>query len=210
MRFEETHVSVSPDDTLEVVCAMAREFPDEKVGYLVMANDVNAGGGYLRGTNGQEESVCRRTNIAALFGSMVYPIPEYGSFYVHDSLILRDSERNSYAMLAAAVRADCVLAAAYHDPPSDAKDRLCDGYRERTRRKINAILNAFLANDCHNVVLGAFGCGAFGNPVGDIAALFREALADEPYAHAFRRIVFAVLKEAGGANYRAFTQAFAY
>eukprot|EP00300_Choanocystis_sp_HF-7_P003898 c12971_g1_i1.p1 GENE.c12971_g1_i1~~c12971_g1_i1.p1 ORF type:complete len:283 (+),score=37.99 c12971_g1_i1:35-850(+) len=202
-----TRIQVSPADTLDAVAELIAECDGEKVGFLVMANDVNKGGGYLRGTNGQEEAVCRRTNLPLCFPKMDYPIPEYGSFYIAGAKIIREAESRGYAFLDRPIVADCVLSAAYHGPPTDAKDMLTDGYRERTRRKIHALLNAFLVNECLNVVLGAYGCGAFGNPAADIASLFAEAL-EGKYAGAFDRVVFAVMKEASGKNFRVFRDAF--
>ena len=50
------------------------------------------------------------------------------------------------------------------------------------------------------MVLGAFGCGAFGTPAGPVAALFREALASPEFRGSFARVVFAVLDPLGTGN----------
>jgi uncharacterized protein (TIGR02452 family) len=41
------------------------------------------------------------------------------------------------------------------------------------------------------LVLGAWGCGAFGNDANEIAGLFREAL-DRPFRGVFSHVVFAI------------------
>ena len=50
------------------------------------------------------------------------------------------------------------------------------------RTKVQTILEAAAHAGCDAAVLSAFGCGAYGNPPGEVAALFREALARSPLA----------------------------
>ncbi len=47
------------------------------------------------------------------------------------------------------------------------------------------------------LVLGAWGCGVFGNDPDEVAGLFRDAL-DGPFRGAFTRVVFAILDYAAG------------
>lgn len=174
------------------------------MGFLVFANASNPGGRYSEGTPAQEESICRRTNLVSCFSKMSYPIPEFGSFYLKNLGIIRDTENNNYNYFNNVITADCVLSAAYHGPPIDNEDRLCDGYRERTKIKIEQILNAFLENGNYNIVLGAFGCGAFG----DIAIIFKQVLSSKQYKGRFENVIFAVLKDVGGQNYKTFVNVF--
>lgn len=59
------------------------------------------------------------------------------------------------------------------------------------------------------LILGAWGCGAFGNQPASIARLFREEL--EPFLGTFERVVFAVFtaKQGDAGNLTAFQEAFA-
>ena len=43
------------------------------------------------------------------------------------------------------------------------------------------------------LVLGAFGCGAFGNPPQDVARCFASALASDEFRGEFARVVFAIV-----------------
>ena len=43
--------------------------------------------------------------------------------------------------------------------------------------------------------MGAFGCGAYGNPPEIMARLFHEVLKEERYKNAFHNIVFAILDD---------------
>ncbi|KAI0846690.1 hypothetical protein F5Y00DRAFT_271829 [Daldinia vernicosa] len=49
--------------------------------------------------------------------------------------------------------------------------------RELAVRKMRAVLRLFAAKGVRRVVLGAWGCGAYGNPVGEIAKAWRKVLA---------------------------------
>lgn len=181
--------------------------PKDKTGFLVMANATNKDGRYKEGTPGQEESICRRTDLTKCFKKMSYPIPDFGVFYVEGINIIRDTEKNGYKYLDQPIKTNCVLSAAYHGPPTNNKNELCDGFREKTKRKMASILNSFLKNNVLVLVLGAYGCGAFQNPVEDIAKLFHELLNNE-FKNKFKHIVFAVMKDACNKNYKVFKDIF--
>lgn len=203
----DTNILIVSNDTLEATIN-AINLGLDKVGFLIFANATNQGGRYSEGTPAQEESICRRTNLVSCFSKMSYPIPEFGSFYINNIAIIRDTEQNNYKFFDKMIFADCILSAAYHGPPIDSNDKLCDGYREKTINKIKYILNAFLENGNYNIVLGAFGCGAFGNPCKDISNIFKEILNSDFYKGKFETIIFAVMKEMGGNNYKTFVKVF--
>ena len=55
------------------------------------------------------------------------------------------------------------------------------------------LLQAVREERCECLVLGAFGCGAFGNPPQLVAAKFAEALSSPEFRGAFGTVVFAIL-----------------
>eukprot|EP00727_Mastigamoeba_balamuthi_P013568 m51a1_g8834 hypothetical protein (347) ;mRNA; f:402120-403368 len=65
---------------------------------------------------------------------------------------------------------------------------------------VRAALHAMAVSGRDNAVLGAFGCGAFGNPAGPVAQVFREQLLSPEFRGAFRRVVFAILDPLGTGN----------
>lgn len=48
--------------------------------------------------------------------------------------------------------------------------------RDLAMRKMRAVLRVFASRGCTRIVLGAWGCGAYGNPVGEIARAWRRVL----------------------------------
>ena len=59
-------------------------------------------------------------------------------------------------------------------------------------RRILKVLSVGIAHGHNSIVLGAWGCGAFGNDGDDMAQLFRRAL-NENFRGSYQRIVFAIV-----------------
>lgn len=53
-------------------------------------------------------------------------------------------------------------------------------------------------------MLGAWGCGAFGNNPKDVAHYFKSMLVDEGYGKCFDEVCFAIYGKADGKNITAF------
>ena len=60
------------------------------------------------------------------------------------------------------------------------------------RAKIRNILKSAMDNNADSIVLGAFGCGAFRNPLESVAEAFYEVIINENYNYRFKEIVFPV------------------
>ncbi|RUR26979.1 poly(ADP-ribose) glycohydrolase domain-containing protein [Legionella qingyii] len=72
------------------------------------------------------------------------------------------------------------------------------------RKKIHAQLDTLIENNQQNIILGAFGCGAFCNPPDKVASLYHEILNQEKYKYFFKNIVFAIKGNGTDANFSAF------
>lgn len=176
---------------------------------LNMANAQVPGGGYLFGASGQEEDLFRRTDchfcseagqrgaggrhyteamtaqIEGLSGSVYLDQAEprvciraperHGRMAGYDWL--PDEEVFLFYEMRAAAR-DYSKGAAFD--PDDARQRIC------------AQLDTLVAAKQRHVVLGASGCGAFGNPGASIAKIYREEIMRR--LDAFDCVAFAVLR----------------
>ena len=81
---------------------------------------------------------------------------------------------------------------------------------ETTENKIRTILRIAIVNNQKRLVLGAFGCGAFGNPPKHIAELFFNILYEDEFLNRFRSVDFAILPDHNDrqGNFKAFEEQF--
>ena len=74
------------------------------------------------------------------------------------------------------------------------------------KSRMRKILNCFIVSDCTDIILGAFGCGVFGNSAEKIAIFWKELLYDEGYIYYFNNICFSVLDTNATKNYDIFCE----
>jgi uncharacterized protein (TIGR02452 family) len=167
---------------------------------LNFASAKKPGGGFLSGARAQEESLARSSALAAsLAASRMYAFHRerhdamYTSWMIHTPSVpvFRDDETGElleepYAvsfLTAPAPNAKVVL-------ERDAS-RAADVEREMRARVGRALAIAAAHGETH-LVLGAWGCGVFGNDPRIVADAFARELAGS-FAGVFDEIVFAVL-----------------
>jgi uncharacterized protein (TIGR02452 family) len=75
-------------------------------------------------------------------------------------------------------------------------------------RRIRLLLRAAAVNGYKNLVLGAWGCGAFGNRPEEVASYFKQVIVDEELGRAFEEICFAIYGSEDGKNIAAFRNCF--
>lgn len=195
------NIEVVNMDTLEAVGYYQKKHNVKFCG-LVMANAFNPGGGYLNGAGAQEESVARRTNLHRGLTVIKYPLPKFGGMYCKDLFVFRDKEYNDCKFIEE-YKCDAVLVAAFSRPPLTPDGLMVDKFANETRRKIDSMFEECLSQGCHNLVLGALGCGAFRNPPAQVAQIFNDALSH--YRYKFDNIIFAIIDNDYTDNYGVFS-----
>ena len=80
--------------------------------------------------------------------------------------------------------------------------------QETFERRIRIILKAAAERGYRNLVLGAWGCGAFGNKPLQVAEYFKAAIIDEKLGYFFDEICFAIYGNENGKNITAFREVF--
>ena len=75
-------------------------------------------------------------------------------------------------------------------------------------RRIRLLLRAAAEFGYKSLVLGAWGCGAFGNRPDEVASYFRRVIVDEGLGRAFDEICFAIYGSEDGRNITAFRKCF--
>lgn len=150
----------------------------KRVAVLDFASDSEPGGGWRGNQQGtQEESLCRASSLGRALEKLPYPIPTYGMAVVPEVLVLRD-ERGG--LLAQPFVVGAIAAAL----------RECGGDGSHLRKKAEGVCACAAALGYDGLVLGSWGCGAFGNDVRDVCAAFAQALRGR-FAGAFAAVAFA-------------------
>ncbi|KAB5566701.1 hypothetical protein GE09DRAFT_1273550 [Coniochaeta sp. 2T2.1] len=156
-----------------------------KVAILNMASPLRPGGGVLSGAASQEEWLCARTTLYASLREEFYRLPEVGGIFTPDMFVFRHWG-DSATELPKAERfyVDVVSAGMLRFPDleetkeEDGEEKVYAEQKDREMvvRKIRAVLRIMRAKGAEKVVLGAWGCGAYGNPVGEVAGAWRRVL----------------------------------
>jgi uncharacterized protein (TIGR02452 family) len=165
---------------------------------LNFANPITPGGGFLNWAVAQEEAICR----CSVLYDLLLTLPEmYEKVDPNDPLftdymnllrnvpIIRDDQYDflEKPFFASFITCAAPLAFRYWQIESNG-ERLYSALQGRIRK----IVQCAIAGGFTNIVLGAFGCGAFANKSEDVAQMFREVLIKEGLRRHFRKIVFAI------------------
>lgn len=211
-------VECENETTLEGIAYLLQQSPESRVGALNFASAKNPGGGFLGGSQAQEESLARSS---ALYGSLTLFPNFYDShrqqrscLYTSamivspDCPIIRDDDGQLLEQPRLATFITCAApnaGAIAQNEPSEL--HMIEGVlRERAEK----VLTVAAAEKCPRLVLGAWGCGVFQNEPEMVAQIFADLLArGSLWANRFEVVRFSVLdRSADQATFRAFAQAF--
>lgn len=158
---------------------------------LNFANGIQPGGDFLQGNRAQESVLCRSSALfATLDGDPMYaahaarPEPDSTDWAIlsPDVPVFRDDAGRPWDR---PWRLSILTCAAPY-APTIGQERSAELLQSRIRR----ILAIARAHGYATLVLGAWGCGTYGNDPARIAAIFHAALREQ--AGAFEEVVFAV------------------
>ena len=201
-------------------------FSKDDKGILVLnfANPVNPGGGVRRGAKAQEEDLCRKSSLLiSLESKEAQRYYKYNksqnSFMGTDSLMISPKveiiKDENGELLDDTVIVSVLTCAA--PMISHGKEGLSDeAYENLVFNRIVKMLKCVAFLGYRHLVLGAWGCGAFGNDARLISDLFYKALKNIQYNQytekdLFRRIDFAVLDRSEDKyNFTEFYRNFSY
>ncbi|MFG0216985.1 TIGR02452 family protein [Brevibacillus porteri] len=185
---------------------------------LNFASAKNPGGGFLGGSQAQEESLARSSGLYPCIVQMqeMYTYHRqlktcfYSDYMIYSPRVpvLRDQSdqllHDPYHL--SFVTAPAVNAGVVREREPENIAKIGPVMKERIRK----ILRAAAIHNHRTIILGAYGCGVFRNKSEDVADYFATVLIEEQYAQLFDHIVFAVYdNSARQENLRAFKERFA-
>ncbi|MBR5666896.1 MAG: TIGR02452 family protein [Lachnospiraceae bacterium] len=185
---------------------------------LVMnfANAHHPGGGFEIGATAQEESLCR---CSTLYASITSEAAREMYRYNHEHISATESD---YMLLSDPVFVfrdeNCnFLEKPFHVgvitvPAPNRNGRAmfasADKIAAAMTKRIRIMLAVAKENGYRDLVLGAWGCGAFRNDPVKVAGYFKTVLTDEGYGAYFDNVCFAIYGKEDGKNYTSFREVF--
>ena len=185
---------------------------------LVMnfANAHHPGGGFLNGAKAQEESLCRTSTLyKSLSSDKASEMYSYNNSHLNsldsDYMMLSPNvcvfrDRNCdlldtpYMVSVFTIAAINKNGMAHNIPQNKIDDVMME--------RIRFFLMAAARNSYEHLILGAWGCGAFGHDAKTVAEYFREILIDEKMIEFFETVTFAIIDNGEQRKLKAFTEVF--
>jgi uncharacterized protein (TIGR02452 family) len=192
-----TTFEVVNETTLAAALRLVRE--GHRPAALNFASARNPGGGFLGGARAQEESLARSSGLyACINGNEMYARHRatHDALYTHyaiyspDVPVVRDDDGDllERPYLCSFITCPAVNAKVVLERDRGRRGEVRKAMWERTLR----VLAVAAENGHEALVLGAWGCGVFGNDTEEVAGLFGRALT-ENFRGAFARVIFAVV-----------------
>lgn len=195
---EATAFSVTGQTTLDAVRALFKE-GHRDVLCLNFASARNPGGGFLGGSQAQEESIARATGLynCLLKSADYYQANRktkscfYTDYMIYSPAvpIIKDEAGNNLPepSYCAIITAPAVNTGVVKQQEPKQLPRV----EAVMKRRIRKVLALSLLNGHRTIVLGAWGCGVFQNDPREIAGYFREVLTTD-FRNRFKKMVFAI------------------
>ncbi|MFQ5595606.1 MAG: TIGR02452 family protein [Anaerolineae bacterium] len=193
---------VTNESTLHAALRLAQSGDHANVLALNFASARNPGGGFLKGSQAQEESLARASGLypcIVQMKAMYHSNRRFRSCLYTDNMIYSprvpvfrdDSDRLlEVPYLVSFVTAPAVNAGVVRRRGGTDAGRIGDVMLGR----IEKVLSLAVIHHHDALVLGAWGCGVFRNDPSDVARWFGDHLAGNGlFAEVFKKVVFAVL-----------------
>ncbi|HAS78500.1 MAG TPA: TIGR02452 family protein [Ruminococcus sp.] len=163
-------------------CILAYAEKDRKITALNFANAMQAGGAYIMGGNAQEESLCRasllyytiRTQKEYYNANRKHILPDYTDYMIYSENVpvIRD---DSGKLLETPVLCSFITSPAVNR--TFAKFLFSDkSITKKMTSRITKIISLALSENTDILVLGAFGCGVFGNKRKTVFRIFEDVV----------------------------------
>lgn len=221
-KMSESHKPINTQNievcNISTVDAVIKEFrrlqdldkEDDKIGVLNFASAKHPGGGFVTGAMAQEEALCHASTLYnQIKDSKMYTYNQAmcSSTLYNDSMNVCNSYfiKNGRGDFVFPVPATVVTSAAVNRRGLKSFEHKFVEYT--MKRRMEEVMQMFIRYRCKILVLGAFGCGVFGNDPKFVAETWRDLLIR--YGGYFDKVVFAVLDNKGD-NIKAFKDTFYY
>ncbi|TFB02933.1 hypothetical protein CCMA1212_005371 [Trichoderma ghanense] len=224
-------IRVVQEDSLNAAIQLASTRGPES-GRVVVLSNANSrvpGGPWLQGAMAQEEEICYRTSLSMSLHDDLYPWAGTQGIYTSDVVVIRDDVKSGHNLLhpdtdAANLPVVSVISIAAPTRFKRTTEALIlnNGAqsitakraiykntedRDSMKMKMRFCLRIAASKGHGLLVLGALGCGAFGNPRDDVAECWLEVLREGEFGGGWwEEVWFAVLDPRGDGNFGVFRE----
>jgi len=172
---------------------------------LNFASYKTPGGGVLKGYNSQEESLCYPSNLytellkfkSTFYDKHINEGLNYG-LYTSEALYSENISvfRTEGLEVMSSVREMNVItmAAPYAEVVKRYRPNLVSSIYKSLEERCKRVLEIASANNQEYLILGAFGCGVFGNDINDLIGIWYKLFNNE-FRDVFKEVVFAIPEE---------------
>lgn len=176
----------------------------------IIIEPIDSGGGFLQGSRAQEECLCHKStlfNVLSKFKDNYYVENRKdlnGGLYRNKALYSPNVYFRGYNVIRFC---DVITCAA---PNYSVVQRYGHATKEENsealKSRIEFVLNIAKENEVENLILGAFGCGVFGQDAAEVAQIFKDNL-ENKFKNVFHKVIFAIPQGKDG-NYEKFKEIF--
>ena len=175
---------------------------------LNFASFTRPGGGFIKGSIAQEEALCHSSNLYNVllafkdeydknYNKSSFKTGLYENWAIYSPQIYFEGS-NGISKLANVITCPAPNYSVYKEKYTD--DVL---YKKTLKSRIKYVLDIARDQNQKILILGAFGCGVFGNDPTLVANYFKELLKE----YKFEKVIFAIPNDRNG-NYKAFKNVF--
>lgn len=201
----DTAIQVIDTDTISATLQARLKNPDHNISILNFASYRYPGGSFLNGSMAQEEAICQASNLYNIL------INFDSNFYAKNRKDLNHNLYKNVGLFTPDVifqtethifSANVITVPAPNKTATLKNNISNDKIRQTLDSRIKFLLNIASDNQTDTLILGAFGCGVFGQDPNDVAQIFKKYLTSTHTC--FKNIIFAVPKTKSKKNYNTF------
>lgn len=181
---------------------------------LSFASAKNRGGGWLKGSTAQEEDLARKTGLVACLESPAVQAMydgNHGRLCLYKDLLIFCPNvpviRYAQASMRKPYNVSIISSPAVNANVAWDRGATQDQIDQTMENRIARILHLAILKNKTQLVLGAFGCGVFGNDPKTVAQIFKKLLTEQ-FDGYFQRVYFAILGSGHDPNVSAFMKEF--
>ena len=188
-------ISVKDETSTQGIIELAKKYPNDKIAVLNFASYKHPGGMFMNGSIAQEEALCHDSflyNVLREFQEEYYDenakiknrgLYTHKALYSQDILFFDDTKNCCSADVLTCAAPNYTTASKYSKVSRKEN-------REVLEERIDFVFKITLSNKVENLVLGAWGCGVFGQNAQEVAEIFKKYI--EKYKYCFKEIIFAI------------------